>query len=179
MPKSPELELAQHFIDPDRVREAPSSVDYSRIRRLLEAVYRRCGRDDEMNFVPPEKVYAIDDLERERKGYTCYDSRKNDIAINLSNIRDIAEERGVTPETVFQHGVIHEEIHSTTVGLVKSKYGGRDTRQLGYDHFTPRDESDSYSRSYNLYRSWNEGVTEKLAREVTKGIPGRDSWYRC
>lgn len=164
MPQSPELEIAQHFIDPDRVREAPTSVDFSRIHKLLEAIYRRCGRKDEMNFVPPERVYARDDLKTEKKWDTYYEWVKNYINISLDKIRGIAEKRGFTPETIFLHGVIHEEIHATAT----PKSQGSDVLRSGYYHYYPKGKGDGLSPGYTLYSAWNEGVTEKLAREVTR-----------
>lgn len=143
-----------------------SQVDFGLLRGIFERIVERCGLDPRsMNFVGPERI-AHSGLGLSTASYLA---AENIIGIAYQKLRPRAEELGVDSVTAAVETLCHEETHAT------SRVECRGLEQWWADPATQRMSTKTgYSRWVEgrnkpadfFFYLFNEGVTEKLSREV-------------
>lgn len=135
--------------------EALASLDLGLIRRLIQEEAEKCGREkgSSLNFLDQSRVGEIEVRAHDDSiPISFYNSATNEIEVDFNGMAEQAERQNpfLSKEGFKAYLVavlVHEELHAATE-LQALGY-------VGYQHF----------RSYQV---WNEGVTEKLARELTE-----------
>ena len=135
--------------------EALASIDLGLIKRLIQEEAEKCGREkgSSLNFLDQNRVGEIEiTVHDESMPISFYNSATNEIEVDYNGMAEQAEKQNpfLSKEGFKAYLVavlIHEELHAATE-LQALGY-------VGYQHF-------------QSYQVWNEGVTEKLARELTE-----------
>ncbi len=135
--------------------EALNGLDLELIKRLIQEEALKSGREkgSNLNFLDQGRIGEIEARGHESSmPISFYNSATNEIEVDFNGLAEQAERQNpfLTKEGLKAYLVavlIHEELHAATE-LQALGY-------VGYQHF----------RSYQV---WNEGVTEKLARELTE-----------
>ena len=135
--------------------EALTSVDLGLIKRLIQEEAEKCGREkgSSLNFLDQNRVGEIEvRADHDSMPISFYNSATNEIEVDWSGMSEQAEKQNpfLSKEGFKAYLVAvltHEELHAATE-LQALGY-------VGYQHF-------------QSYQVWNEGVTEKLARELTE-----------
>lgn len=149
-------------------------IDFDLIKKILERVAGRCGiKPEEMNFVASDRVYY---------SYDWLDSGSYASEVNIIQIsgQGAFGEHYVSEQVDTLHALMHEEIHAvsrnTCTGFsdVETEVGSITTSielQTGLQQ--GKREAGDYKRSFNAL---NEGVVEKLARELTLEYMNETGW---
>ncbi|GEM_PF-4648230 len=135
--------------------EALTSLDFNLIKRLIQEEAEKCGREkgSTLNFLDQSRVGEIEVRSQDSSmPISFYDAATNEIEVDFNGMAGQAEQQNPFSskegfKAYLVAVLIHEELHAATE-LQALGY-------VGYQHF----------RSYQV---WNEGVTEKLARELTE-----------
>lgn len=135
--------------------EALSGLDLGLMRRLIQEEAEKCGREkgSSLNFLEQDRIGEIEIRTLDSSmPISFYNSATNEIEVDFNGMAEQAERQNpfLSKEGFKAYLVavlIHEQLHAATE-LQALGY-------VGYQHF----------RGYQV---WNEGVTEKLARELTE-----------
>lgn len=135
--------------------EALSGLDLGLMKRFLQEEAEKCGKEkgSTLNFLDQNRVGEIEVRAHDSSmPISFYDAATNEIEIDFNGMAEQAERQNPFSskegfKAYLVAVLIHEEIHAVTE-LQALGY-------VGYQHF----------RSYQV---WNEGVAEKLARELTE-----------
>lgn len=134
--------------------EALSGINLDLMRRLIQEEAEKCGREkgSSLNFLEMTRIGEIETRAKDDSvPISFYDSSTNEIQVDFTGMEQQAERQNpfLSKEGFKAYLVAvltHEQLHAATE-LQALGY-------VGYQHFTS-------------YQVWNEGVTEKLARELT------------
>lgn len=140
-------------------------IDFVEMERIFKNIAARSGINTEtMSFITPEGI------EHGSAGWSAvaaYDKEGNLITLSYEKIKEVADALGLDTELAVIKVLCHEETHATS----KIECYGLGTTLL--DPQFRRDEKEGYGRyrrgrNYEefLFYLFDEGVTEKLAREV-------------
>ncbi|MBI2356152.1 MAG: hypothetical protein HYV13_03030 [Candidatus Doudnabacteria bacterium] len=147
-------------------------VDFDLLRKLFFEIFKRIGMDEtSFNFLGPERIV-------ESNHGTTYSGIDNAIIIALKNL----EATGRPTEQDFAHVLIHEEVHATAKTICRGEidptwladYFPNKVNSIPENQFRelryglsrltlPKKSIHGRTRVFYLL---NEGVTEKLAREI-------------
>ncbi len=135
--------------------EALQGIDLDLMRRLLQEEAEKCGREKggSLNFLDTARIGETETRAKDDSiPISFYDSSTNEIQVDFTGMEQQAERQNpFLSKDGFRAYLVavltHEQIHATTE-LQTLGY-------VGYQHF-------------NSYQVWNEGATEKLARELTE-----------
>lgn len=142
-----------------------SSVDFETLRSILADFYRRSGgKPDTMNFVPPERIMAQNDLGDRRMLY--YEGVENRITFSVNDFQQYSREHPNAPiDENFRLSLVHEEVHASSRSSDANPETATETNPMrtGYSESFP-----GMSPLRANFETLNEGVTEKHARTVCR-----------
>lgn len=132
-----------------RFEELVRNFDFDFLRKKIEEIIIRCGKTAaDVRMTPPEGITDISKSQGRLKYAMGYYSN-GFLGINMRSILETTDD----PEKqalIFAHVLIHEEMHSAMRGA-------------------PGQSGFSYDfMAWILHEAWNEGVTEKLSREIVE-----------
>lgn len=129
----------------------------------LQSIIRRRAQlpDEELNYVPLERIVAGG-----THGYSGrYDDANKVIHFDLPYMRNyLAKITEVNPEMLGEHIFIHEQVHAVSHGDSHESDDEDDEDRVGYGRRT-RIPGTSLTLRGGFFK-FNEGVTDKLAREL-------------
>ncbi|MBI2035297.1 MAG: hypothetical protein HYT12_01290 [Candidatus Liptonbacteria bacterium] len=159
-PKDPEL---QEFL---------ANIDFGLLKSIFQKIAEKSGIDPKtLNFLERERISP---LVPDWTSAGCYFPDKNIIGISASRIAKIAEDLGAPENLLLLSTLCHEETHATSKVMCSGSDNINDfpikiKTLTGYHSSTREQESSGApSKRNSLFQLFNEGVTEKLAREVLK-----------
>ena len=133
------------------LQEIVDEFDFSRLKDILAEHARGAGiSEDDIYLVPPENIHG----QTRSIGQYNPDIERPSIGLSYDDIQGRANEFRVDPKLLGMRTLIHEEIHAAT-DQARNREEQQDIKQVGYHRL-----------GTHLMRLWNEGVTERLAREV-------------
>lgn len=134
---------------------------------LLQNIFKRISDKSmalsgERNFVDKSKIVVINTATAEETAK--YDLTKNEIVIRYNWVEREAKRANVDPALYFLKVLCHEEVHATAKRECETRLSSGKTIPSskikgGYMQHKVRD-------GQTLFRLFDEGVTEKLSREV-------------
>lgn len=122
--------------------------NFSLLKSLIEERVRSIGIRD-INLTPAEEIFSF----KSNTALGDHNSNNGQIGINISLLRKYTENI-VLRKIMFIRVLIHEQVHAVSTSEISSRVGFSST------DFGPI--------KITSFRLWNEGVTEKLARELMK-----------
>ncbi len=136
--------------------ENVASFDFDKLDNLTNDLARNVGYYDE----PPRSLGrdSFYELKTDKKG--DYNPEHKRIGLGIRNIEQYALEAGIDSEKLAVHTIIHEETHAISGQHCFDINRFESDTQVGFDR-----RKGTLPRAYWF---WNEGVTEKLARETYK-----------
>ncbi|MFA6170904.1 MAG: hypothetical protein WC715_00365 [Patescibacteria group bacterium] len=150
-------------------------IDFNLLRDLFSELEKKCGiTADRSNFIWPEKIISSEAT------YSNYDGKYNLIKLRAPGsiptspesekkyyYERLAETYG-TEEMNMLHTIVHEEAHAISknicVGLEPSGHHKAHAKEI---------QSGYHNNDFGLF---NEGVTEKIAREILEKYLNSSGW---
>ncbi|MEK7651389.1 MAG: hypothetical protein AAB377_02570 [Patescibacteria group bacterium] len=152
--------------------ELLAKIDFNSLREIFSNIAEKSGVDSEkINFLNPERISnSLSSKEGERMAE--FSIMENIIYASHEEIKRYSSDMGLNKDLMVLQVLCHEETHAISytscVGLkefIRNKNGVIET-QSGFSIGTIQKENES-SQFNSLFRFFDEGVTEKIAREIT------------
>ncbi len=142
-----------------RLREFLDTIDFELLRSLFLEAARKSGVNPEtLNFVSADGIFGKSGSLLEPLG--AYSGSRNIVALSMRKMEDRFGVEGKDLDTVALSTLCHEEVHATAkticIGL------GSEAEQAGYQ----RTMESATGRLEKRFLLFNEGVTEKLCRQI-------------
>ncbi|MBN1778890.1 MAG: hypothetical protein JW816_01565 [Candidatus Buchananbacteria bacterium] len=135
------------------------AFDFDKLKELIRGQVRP-DHGDEISICPAEKI--VPDFSGSSGEYK---PETKIIKFNPDRIRDRADMIGVNPDIMFNHVLIHEELHAASDTPCDDNSVMVREFNVGFSRVTRIKKSPITITG--IYKAWNEGVTESMAREVT------------
>lgn len=135
--------------------ELLKSFDFDTLDKLINDRAREVGYTDiTLQSLRADTFY---ELTSDKKG--DYDPESKRIGIGIRKVEQDAAQSGIDATKLAAHGIIHEEMHAVSGQHHIIEYRPfKLSVQVGFDQ---REQTKP-----RMFWLWNEGVTEKLAREI-------------
>lgn len=148
-----------------------SKVDFDLLKSILQRVAARSNiNPDTLNFLGPARIAH---QAHDWAAAGTYHPGKNTIGLSYERIQNRAEDFNLDINFVTLALLFHEEVHATSkvkcLGLESQlgQYPFKKRMQIGYrQHIVEIKSPEDLYKPALLYDLFNEGVTEKLSREV-------------
>ena len=170
MKKAGRAVVEQIAKDPE-LEKILTGADFSLLRDLFEKIAMRSGVDPAtLNFLGPDRI-AHRSLSWSGTG--IYNAQNNFIGISYDRVKERAKKLGLDPELTAVKTLCHEETHATSKvectgeNEPRDKYPYYRGDKTGYSRYIEGQEGvhEPYVQKW-LFNRFNEGVTEKLSREI-------------
>ena len=139
-----------------KLEQIVRSINFETLKDIFTELGRKAGLEGDINFIPKNKIVLAAD-------YTDYDPFTNELRLKgLTSISIM----GRTADTLAD--ICHEETHAVATsqheGESKNETSGNEleSRVSGLSYFERTGKD--YSKDY--YRWFNEGVTDKISKDV-------------
>lgn len=138
-----------------QLNELLESFDFDSLDEIIAARAREVGYSNlPLRALRADAFYQ---LKTDKKG--DYDPQSKSIGLGVRKVEWNAAEAGIDAKKLATHGIIHEEMHAISGQHYVLEYEPfKLDAQVGFDQRT--------QTKPRMFWLWNEGVTEKLAREM-------------
>lgn len=152
--------------DPE-LEEVIKQVDFGVLRKIFEEIAEKSGLNPRlMNFIRPERIAHWSLSVGAAGSYSVYE---NIIGISYQELKKWAKQLNISPQIVAIHILCHEETHAT--GKVECRgleqwWADPNLKQMSKKMGFARIIEERNKPIDFLFHLFDEGVTEKLSREV-------------
>ncbi|MGD0729128.1 MAG: hypothetical protein ABR981_03580 [Candidatus Micrarchaeaceae archaeon] len=151
-----------------KIKELINEIDFKTLKKLFSEEYERAGLDPQgMNFVGPRHIYS-------NAGWSnagSYYPGPNVIGVDVGHTESYYTNDQFDKKILLLHILFHEEAHA--VEKVECHIGekeDKDYNNMGYEkqklEKNPKGHSSNIVKRY--FELFSEGVTDKLAMEITE-----------
>lgn len=163
-------EILNHQENKKKYNELISNINIPRLESIFKDIAEKAGSPNP-NFLSLEDMNAsveminFPGMERymnwSNRGF--YFSQENKIFVNVQNTEKYAKESGRDLDFEFNHVVTHEQTHA----LARKSCAEPDDFDTGFIEY----KKEYFLGERKNFTMYNEGVTEKLAREILMQYP--------
>lgn len=147
---------------PEHVEETVRNFDHLYIKKQFQDIADKSGKDTEVSYL---STIGTDEY---MDKYAAYSSLNfGEITMNQKEIAKRSQETGVNPKLLTLIFFIHEQNHNITDTPCAPRQGVIHRQKVGYSYQVIERKNDGTVTGYGAFSFFNEGVTEKIARELT------------
>ena len=170
-PATLELEEIEGQQELDKeIEKILTQIDFDLLEKLYFEIATKSGLDPlTINFVGRDRITGYDKPETSATSQIA----RSKIYLNKSAQIEEAKRLNLSLEAVVLHNIVHEEIHLVNRAFYRGLYeynsnqSDNSEQHTGYNfirHYADKRGKDAANNSFSLF---NEGVTEKLSREIS------------